>query len=122
MNPYLSIIFDLDGTLLDTLDDIAETANQVLAKLGMSQHPKESYRYYVGDGLRVFMQRSCPNGTDDTTIDHCCTLFSEIYARAWKNRCRPFKGIDKLLITLNKMGIPLAILSNKPLWCGPGKG
>ena len=111
---HLSIIFDLDGTLLDTLDDIAETANQVLGRLRMAQHPTDTYRHYVGDGLLALMQRSCPSGTDDATIDHCCALFSEIYAKNWKKGCRPFDGINQLLLALKNLTIPLAILSNKP--------
>jgi len=111
---HLSIIFDLDGTLLDTLDDIAETANQVLDKLQMAQHPRDAYRHYVGEGLRILMQRSCPGGTDEKTIDHCCALFSEIYERDWKKRCRPYDGIEELLAALQNLDIPLAVLSNKP--------
>lgn len=111
---HSSIIFDLDGTLLDTLDGIAETANRVLARLQMDQHPRDVYRRYVGDGLHTLMLRSCPDGTDDKTIEYCCTLFSEIYARDWKKKCRPYDGIEEVLLTLKKLHIPLAVLSNKP--------
>ncbi|MFW2367934.1 MAG: HAD family hydrolase [Desulforhopalus sp.] len=111
---HLSIIFDLDGTLLDTLDNISDTANQVLAELQMGQHPTESYKKFVGDGLRTLMQRSCPSNTDDKTIDHSCTLFSKIYKENWKKNCRTYDGIPELLNTLTEMAVPLAVLSNKP--------
>ena len=114
MMPHLSIIFDLDGTLLDTLEGIGKTANQVLDQLQFEQHPLEAYKMYVGDGLRSLMQRSCPTNTDGQTIDRSCTLFAEIYAGEWKKSCRPYEGVVQLLTELKNMKIPLAVLSNKP--------
>lgn len=111
---HLSIIFDLDGTLLDTLDNISDTANQVLSELQMGQHSREAYKKFVGDGLRTLMQRSCPSNTDDKTIDHSCTLFSKIYAENWRMNCRPYDGILELLSALKELDVPLAVLSNKP--------
>lgn len=114
MMPQISIIFDLDGTLLDTLEDIGKTVNQVLIKLQFDQHPLEAYKTYVGDGLRTLMQRSCPAGTDEQTIDLGCSLFTEIYAGEWKKSCRPYSGVIQLLTELKNRNIPLAVLSNKP--------
>lgn len=110
----LSIIFDLDGTLLDTLEDIAETANAVLTHHGFQAHPKEAYKGFVGDGLRALMERIAPLSTPATVINDCCRLFMQLYGSKCMHNSRPYDGIEDMLAAVKKKGISMAVLSNKP--------
>jgi phosphoglycolate phosphatase len=110
----LSIIFDLDGTLLDTLQDIAETANAALTYHGFPVHSAHDYKSFVGDGLRVLIKRITPLGTKETIINNCCQTFFQLYANTWMNTCRPYEGIEEMLAAIKKQGISMAVLSNKP--------
>jgi phosphoglycolate phosphatase len=112
--PYTSIIFDLDGTLLDTLADIATTSNAVLARYGFPLHPQEKYRNFVGDGLTTLIERITPEGTGRQMIEECCALFNQLYAKNWKNTCTPYAGVSELLHRLREKSFNLAVLSNKP--------
>lgn len=111
---YSSIIFDLDGTLLDTLADIATTANAVLARYGFPVHPQEKYRNFVGDGLTTLIERITPEGTGQQILAECCALFSQFYAENWRNSCTPYAGVLELLHKLRENSFNLAVLSNKP--------
>ncbi|MDB6070366.1 MAG: haloacid dehalogenase superfamily enzyme subfamily [Verrucomicrobiales bacterium] len=108
-------IFDLDGTLLDTLDDLADSANEALGSFGYAVHPVEAYRTFVGDGMAVLMERILPaeaRGAED--VARLLTNYKAAYDRRWKSKTRLYPGIFELIATLNERGIPLAILSNKP--------
>ncbi len=109
-----SIIFDLDGTLLDTLHDIVETANAVLTHYGFPIHPYKDYQNFVGDGLSVLMERITPRGTDTTVIKSCCHLFVQLYANNWMKTCRPYQDIEAMLAAIREKGLIMAVLSNKP--------
>lgn len=109
-----SIIFDLDGTLLDTIDDLADSTNQVLQGFNFPVHSVQSYKLFVGNGLRTLIERAVPVGTAVETVDTCCVEFERIYAQQWKSKCSLYTGINDMLAALQKRGIPLAILSNKP--------
>jgi len=111
---YSSIIFDLDGTLLDTLTDIAESVNRVLIMNDFSTCSRENYKTFIGDGLRNLILRSVPVGTSETVIADCCKKFTEIYSENWKKNCCPFAGINPMLADLSARQIKLAVLSNKP--------
>ena len=111
---YLSIIFDLDGTLLDTLTDLADTANEVLARHSFPQHSRNAYKQFVGDGLFVLMQRIVPAGTKEKVVQQCCDLFTDLYSKNWRRKSCPYDGIDDMLSALKSRGIVLAVLSNKP--------
>ncbi len=110
----LSIIFDLDGTLLDTLQDIAETANAVLIYHGFPVHSQHDYKRFVGDGLNVLMRRITPLGTNEDIINKCCQTFFQLYANTWMNTCRPYDGIEDMLAAIKNQRISIAVLSNKP--------
>jgi phosphoglycolate phosphatase len=110
-----AIIFDLDGTLLDTLEDIADAMNQALEAGGFPKHPLESYRHFVGDGVRMLATRTLPEGSrDDDTITRFTAQMREAYARNWDNKTAPYPGIPELLDALVERGITMAVLSNKP--------
>lgn len=111
---YKTAIFDLDGTLLDTLDDLASASNQVLAQCNRPQHPRDAYRYFVGDGLRTLMERILPPDVPQQEVEHCCSLFEQIYGQGWALRTKPYPGIEHMLAQLQQQGVRVAILSNKP--------
>lgn len=109
------LIFDLDGTLLDTLDDLAKSANTTLEYFGFPVHPVDAYRYFVGEGLKILMQRIVPveNATDEQLAGYM-KKFAEIYSQTWKEQSMPYEGIVEMLHSLSDAGLQLAILSNKP--------
>ena len=109
------VIFDLDGTLIDTLEDIAGAANRTLAAFGFTAHPVENYRYFVGDGARTLVQRILPTEKRDSDIvDEILKNFKDDYSRNWNDKSQPYDGIHDLLKEISGMGIQSAILSNKP--------
>jgi phosphoglycolate phosphatase len=108
-------IFDLDGTLLDTLQDLADSANEALAAAGLPVHPQEAYRTFVGDGMHVLMQRIIPEDRrDDETLAHVLALYRAAYGRRWNSTSRPYAGIPETLHELSFKPVKLAVLSNKP--------
>jgi len=108
-------IFDLDGTLLDSLADLAASANEMLAGAGYPEHPEDAYRKFVGDGARVLVERILPpEARDEATIRACLARYGEIYARRWEEVSRPYDGIPELLDDLERHGVALTVLSNKP--------
>lgn len=112
---YSAVIFDLDGTLLDTLEDIAVSANLVLRRLGEPERPIESYNTLVGDGVAMLFQRALPASCNDPSLlQRATAAFHEIYADQWHKRSKPYNGIEDLLSRLSSQRLPLAILSNKP--------
>jgi phosphoglycolate phosphatase len=109
------IIFDLDGTLLDTLEDLADSVNTVLAGEGCPVHPAEAYRYFVGDGASVLIGRVLPEMRQDKeTHARCLARFREEYAVRWNLKTRPYEGIAEMLSQVRALGIRMAVLSNKP--------
>src|SRR5262245_5378727 len=112
--PFSAVLFDLDGTLLDTLDDIADAANAVLASQGLPEHPLVAYKLFVGEGVRRLFEKALPAGHRDAeAIISCASRFNFEYARRWNAKTRPYEGIPPLLASLRKR-LPLAVLSNKP--------
>ena len=110
-----AIIFDLDGTLLDTLADIADAANHALSQAGFPTHPHQAYRWYVGDGSRLLITRALPaDRRNPETIDSCLSAFIVRYRDNWNRATRPYDGIVKLLDDLTRRGILLAVVTNKP--------
>ena len=113
--PFHAVIFDLDGTLLDTLADLANSANRVLARENLPEHPLDAYRYFVGDGLQTLITRIIPaEKRDPETVKMLCDRFREDYSRNWQGESRPYDGIPELLDELTRKGISLNVLSNKP--------
>ena len=115
MPDFKAAIFDLDGTLLDTLEDLADSGNEMLETQGFPTHPTDAYRIFVGDGVRVLMERILPTeAQNEQTISECMAVYQEIYARRWNAKTRPYDGIPEMLDELAKRGLKLAVLSNKP--------
>jgi len=112
---FSAVLFDLDGTLLDTLADIAHSANRVLADLGFPTHDIDAYRQFVGEGLIVFFQKALPAKVSaDDVMPSCVEGFREAYGREWNVRTQPYEGVRELLNSLATRQIQMAVLSNKP--------
>ncbi|HPD60460.1 MAG TPA: HAD family hydrolase [Thermodesulfobacteriota bacterium] len=112
---YQAVIFDLDGTLLDSIEDIADSANFVLSKFGFPQHDLQTYKYFVGEGIEKLVRRALPKEkNEENFIAQCIMLMREEYSKRWINKTQPYPEIPKILDTLTSRKIKLAILSNKP--------
>ena len=112
---YQAVLFDMDGTLLNTLMDIGESANRVIKARGFSPHPIEDYRYFVGEGARKLITDVLPDGEKtEQNINECLQAFEEDYAINWKTNTKPYDGIEGLLDGLTEKQIKINILSNKP--------
>ena len=112
---FEAAIFDLDGTLLDTLEDIANSANQLLAERGFPEHPLEAYRMFVGDGVGMLIRRVLPERhRDQAMVTSCVEAFRRIYADNWNVKTRPYDGIPQMLDGFRDLRIRMAVLSNKP--------
>ena len=107
------IIFDVDGTTLDTLDDIYESFNKALELFHMPLQTKDQVRMGVGRGFKVLIDKCTPEGTDEKTKEEFLPVYSGIYAENYKNKTLPYKGIPELLKALHEKDIRLAINSNK---------
>lgn len=113
--PYSAVLFDLDGTLLDTLDDLTESANQVLAELGAPAHPRDAYRHFVGDGVEMLGRRALPASIrDDSYVARFVARMREVYAPRETLKTLPYPGIPELLDGLRERSITMCVLSNKP--------
>ncbi len=111
---FNAVIFDLDGTLLDTLQDLAGTLNTVLSKNGYPVHTLEECRFLVGQGMRELVRKALPEGIGTTeTIDRLLPEFMAHYADNWNIHTRPYPGINLILSSLAGQGVKMAILSNK---------
>lgn len=112
---YRGIIFDLDGTLIDTLEDLADSVNEALERMGYPVWPVEAYRFKVGRGFRNLMENSVPEEAkgDDGVIDRMLAFFVKAYDRRYMNKSRPYEGVDALLDRLTEKGVFLAVNSNK---------
>ncbi|MBC8481406.1 MAG: HAD family hydrolase [Planctomycetes bacterium] len=112
---FKAAIFDLDGTLLDTLDDLANSMNYALCEMGFASHPVEAYKYFVGDGLKTETTRALPpDNRGEQTVEKCMKIAREHYSQHWADNTRAYPGIAEMLGFLQDKKIPLAVLSNKP--------
>jgi len=108
------VIFDLDGTLLNTIDDLAVATNVALEKCGFPKHPLNAYPGFVGNGIRKLMERALPDGErSEQNIERMLEQFKDYYDSHSSDMTKPYPGIPKLLKKLNDNGIRLAVASNK---------
>ena len=112
---YEAVLFDLDGTLLDTVDDIGDAANRVLSNRGFPIHPISTYYQFIGEGVKVLFTRALhqENRSEDL-INTCLKEFVEDYRRNYDVKSKPYDGIPEMLNALSERNLKLAILSNKP--------
>jgi len=112
---FKAVCFDLDGTLLDSLKDLAICINEILLNRGLPTHSLDKYRYFVGDGLRNLITRSLPqDARNKSFIQECQKDFEQIYREGWHKNSRLYENIPELLNELSNLKIRLTILSNKP--------
>ena len=110
-----SIIFDLDGTLLDTIEDLANACNYVLTTLGYKTHEVYKYKTFVGNGRYKLVERMLPEGNkDNETIEKALKLFDEYYEEHMVDMTKPYAGIIEMLEELILKNIKIAVVSNKP--------
>ena len=109
-----AVIFDLDGTLLDTLTDIMESVNKVLSTHNFPTHNLEAYKYFIGGGIGVLTKKAFPQDISDADYDLYFGAVMREYESRQTLRTKPYKGIVKMLEKMNADGIRIAILSNKP--------
>ena len=110
---YSLAIFDLDGTLLDTLGDLHSAVNFALRKLRFPERTVDEVRSFIGNGVVKLMERSTPENTDDETQLRCLDTFRKYYLQHMSDTTSPFEGVSELLSDLRSKGIKIAVVSNK---------
>ena len=110
---YDAVIFDLDGTLLNTLDDLADAANATLAHFGEALRPVDDIRRFVGNGIRNLLRLIFPGGEDYPRFEEAFSFFNEYYGIHCMDKTKAYPGIMELLAQLKKDGYKTAIVSNK---------
>ena len=110
---YNTYIFDLDGTLLDTLTDLAASCNYALRAHGMPEHSIDDVRRFVGNGVRKLMERAIPDGEANPDFEATFATFREHYMQHSLDTTKPYPGIEDVLTELKARGCRLAVVSNK---------
>ncbi len=113
MNQYRTVIFDLDGTLLNTLDDLTDSVNFAMAELGLPSRSSAEIRSFVGNGVRRLMELAVPGGSQNPRFQAALNLFTAHYSQNCRNKTAPYPGVMALLRSLSAAGYKLAIVSNK---------
>ena len=113
MPAYKTVVFDLDGTLLDTLEDLTISTNAALAAHGMPSHPIESVRRFVGNGIALLIHRAVPAGTPADVEAAVLEDFKRHYGAHCEDHTGPYVGVPDLLARLRDAGLALAVVSNK---------
>lgn len=112
MNKYEVVIFDLDGTILDTLPDLSAAVNHALTLRGLPTHTFEEYKMMVGDGIRNLCKQAL-NSEDEQVLNESLKDFKSYYVAHILDRTRPYEGVPELLTALQERGIAVAVASNK---------
>lgn len=110
---YKAVIFDLDGTLLNTLTDLAGAVNFALRSFSFPERTESEVRAFIGNGVVKLMERSTPEGTDKETQAECLKVFRKYYLEHMSDNTVPYEGVTALLKALKKKGIKTAVVSNK---------
>ena len=109
-----AVIFDLDGTLLDTLTDIADNVNLALVKFGFPEREYSEIRSFIGNGARKLIERSLGEGVSEQTVQECLDYYNDIYTNSGSPKTKLFQGVKEMLSTLKHKGYKIGILTNKP--------
>ena len=110
---YSLVIFDLDGTILDTLDDLSDSVNFALKNNNLPLRTKAEVRSFVGNGINLLIERAVPENTHKLLTDKVLNDFRQYYALHCSDKTKPFEGIKEVLLSLRKKGIKTAVVSNK---------
>ena len=110
---YNIFVFDLDGTLLDTLQDLANSVNYALRQHGMPEHSIDDIRRFVGNGVRLLMERAVPDGARNPQFEAAFATFRQYYMQHSLDTTRPYDGIPELIHELKNRGCQMAVVSNK---------
>ena len=111
---YQLAIFDLDGTLLDTIEDLSNACNYALKSFGYETHDVAAYKYFVGSGIYKLVERALPEGAkDEASVLKVKAVFDEYYGAHSEDYTKPYEGIQEALTILNAKGIQCAVLTNK---------
>ncbi len=108
-----TVIFDLDGTLLNTLEDLTDSVNYAMERFGYPVHTLEEVRSFVGNGAPKLIERSIPQGMENASYEDVLKTFKEHYAGHCEDKTKPYEGVAKMLDTLQKQGYRMAVVSNK---------
>jgi phosphoglycolate phosphatase len=110
-----ALLFDLDGTLIDSLEDLADAVNAMLAERGHPARPLDLFPQYIGDGVRILVERALPEGSrSPEEVDACVADYQRHYEATWDQKTKPYPGMLETLQALRDRGLKLAVLSNKP--------
>ncbi|CZT57962.1 HAD family hydrolase [Solibaculum mannosilyticum] len=109
-----AILFDLDGTLINSLGDLADACNHVLKQNGYEPHPEEQYNYFVGNGMDKLIWAILPEGSTEEAFQKIREQYKSYYLAHSLDRTRPYEGIQETLKQLKEQGFLLAVVSNKP--------
>ena len=110
---YSCVMFDLDGTLLDTLADLAGAGNHVLRSFGYPVHPVERYKTFIGNGIPTLIRRMLPDGCGEDVQAEALERFAAYYGAHVADFTRPYDGVPELLRRLRERGLPVGVVSNK---------
>ncbi len=113
MRQYDAVLFDLDGTLLNTLEDLTRAVNHTLRLYGYPTLTADTVRSYVGNGVRNLIARALPGGKEDARMEEALAAFKQYYTTHCISRTQPYEGVLEALTALHEAGIKLAIVSNK---------
>lgn len=113
MSKYSTVIWDLDGTLLNTLEDLMNAVNFAMSSLGYPQRTLDEIRRFVGNGVKKLMELSIPRGLENEDYDKAYELFASYYSEHNQDNTRPYAGVKEVIDTLAAAGVKQAIVSNK---------
>lgn len=111
---YDTIIFDLDGTLLNTLDDLTDSINTMLGGEGYPTRTREDVREFIGNGAKNLVSKALPETVSDGEVTRCLSVYRKIYGENMFQKTAPYEGIDETLRELKHLGVKLGVVSNKP--------
>ncbi|MBB5335348.1 HAD family hydrolase [Pectinatus brassicae] len=111
---YKAVIFDLDGTLINSLEDLADSANAVMREYNFPTYSLDDYRMKIGNGVKKLIERAVPSGTSEETTAAVLARYREVYKQNNIKKTAPYAGIKQMLADLQQKNIPVAICTNKP--------